>query len=147
MEATKINLNPLYLSLKGTAINSIPVLIAFINYLCLGGEGPGLGLLFYLLSFIFLIVFYRIYILLRKKEILEDKIKRRIVLFSPCWLSIPLNFLFAVCFSDNILVDFCGFLLLYSPFLLITFIYALYLEITLRKRLNAEKESVLQITP
>ena len=136
MENNQINTKTLYF--RGLMINFMPVLITGMIYLLLGGDGPGIGFFFYLLFFFFLIFLYCIYFFLREERILEHKIKRRIILFSPFLFSIVVIISLCSYYEDN---DIIQWFLVYSPFLIITFIYALYLEITLRKKIK-QKESI-----
>ena len=124
METNKFKATNLYF--KGIIINAIPVLIAFMGYATKGGDGPGIGLAFYLLYFIFLSFFYCPYFLLKKERI--NKKKRRIILFSPFLLSIVLPVAFTIYFIGWDWEVFGGFYFVYAPFILITFFYALYLE-------------------
>ena len=132
MEINKFKVTNLYF--KGLIINAIPVLIILFSYLKHGGDGSGIGLAMYLLFFVFLLFFYCTYFLLKKDRIYKRK-KRRIILFSPFLLSIVFVFSFAIYWKMN-WEELGSTVFLYSPFFIITFIYALYVENNINKKIK-----------
>jgi hypothetical protein len=118
------------LYVKGIGLNFIPVI--FSLFFKVDQSSENFLFVISLFFFFFSFLFYVPYFCLTIKNL--NQIERIIFLFSPCLLYIALILIFYYTLPKDTSSFFV--VLVFSPFIILNFIYALYLELTLRKKNN-----------
>jgi len=135
MKNNLIKIGVLYII--GIGINFIPVIFTYFVKIDHGSENW--TFLIYLILFFFSFLFYIPYFCLTIKNLTQTE--RSIFLFSPCFLYFALIVIYVFSEGGGGFALLSNFLMLTSPFIILNFIYALYLELTFRKNLKQKRNS------